>query len=251
MKLIREYKNYIWIIVLIGGVLTLVSFFTPAFYYDRYPLEEHYWMWGLYYSKSVEYGSDTLFIPMEEPTQYTIPIFLSGIIPAMMILIGALILIAIANSVRIGRKDIKNVENKVIGGGLYLITASVIYLIGIQVTMGNYIEYLWKMLTDEYDYYDIVIPDLWDIYEPGFAIIGPFIGAGLAITAGVASKVTQPPKEVIKIQERQDFIEKQPTTSISQPEPISNEILFCPECGKKRIYKESKFCSHCGFEFKS
>lgn len=251
MKVIKEYKNYIWIIILIVAVLILVSFFTPAFYYDRYPLEEYYWMWGLYYSASAEYGTDTLFIPMEEPSKYLIPIFLSGLIPALMIFIGSLALIAIANSVRIGKKDIKNVENKLIGVGIYLITATVIYLIGIQITMENYFEYLMEDLTDEYDYYDIVTPDLWDVYEPGFAIIGPFIGAGLTIAGGVASKVIKPPEEAIKIEERQDFIEKVPTKTISPTEPISNEILFCPECGKKRLYTESKYCSHCGFEFRA
>ena len=237
----RDTK-YIWAIALTAGILTLISFFTPALYIDTLQVEEHFWMWGLHYGSIPGYGSDTSLIPLEEPSKYMVPIFLSGIIPAILIFFSSIVLIAMANSIRTGRKDLKIAENKLIGWGFTLIVASVIYIIGIDITMKDLFEYI---LYDPWDPY-YAIPDVWDIYEPGFAIIGPFIGAALAIIAGVASKTIKPREEPIRIAEIKDFI----TKTAPAPAPTIGQINFCPECGQKLIQKGSKFCVNCGFELK-
>lgn len=241
MNLIREGREYIWALPIIGGVLILISFFTPAFYADVMGIEEYYWMWGLFYISITGYGSDTLFIATEEPSQYMMPIFFSGLIPAVIILIGSIMLIASSNAVRTGRRDIKNVENGWIGMGFMMIVASIIYIIAIDITMMNFVEYQFEQA---YGYVPAGMPDLWDVYDPGFAVIAPFIGAGLSIAGSIASKTIKPRKEPIFIGEKKGLTTKKPIGE------IFHQINFCSECGHQLLYGGSKFCSHCGNELK-
>ena len=241
MNLIKETKGYIWALPIIGGVLILFSFFTPAFYVNQMGIEEHYWMWGLFHVSITGYGSETLFIATEEPSQYMMPIFFSGLIPAVLILICSIALIASSNAVRTGRRDIKNVENGWIGMGVMMIVASIIYIIWIDITMMNYVEYI---IEQEYGYVPPGMPDLWDVYDPGFAIIAPFIGAVFAIAGSIASKSIKPREEPIFIREQKGPITKKPIGE------ISNQIKFCSECGHQLLHEGHRFCSHCGNEIK-
>ncbi len=255
---LKNYSKYIGIIGLFGGIITLLSLLTPSFYVSTMGVQEYYWMWGLYYGRISGYGSNLAFIPTQEPAFLMLPIFLAGIIPAIIIFIGSVKLIAITNSIRSGRKDIKTSGNTLIGLGITLITGSIIFIIAIDITMNNLIEYL---LYDPYDPY-FYIPDFWDIYEPGFAIIGPFLGAVLAIISGVASKTIKTDVGPTKIPEVREFITKTTQTPLQTSIPMStptstptsaptiSHINFCPECGQNIIPKGSKFCMNCGFELK-
>jgi len=244
VNLIRESREYIWALPIFGGVLILISFFTPAFYADLMGIEEYYWMWGLFYVSVTVNGFDsthTLFIATEEPSQYMMPIFFSGLIPAVLILICSIALIASSNAVRTGRRDIKNVENGWIGMGVMMIVASIIYIISIDITMINYVEYQLEQI---YGYVPPGVPGLWDVYDPGFAIIAPFIGAGLSIAGSIASKTIKPREDPIFVGEKKGPITKKPIGE------ISHQIKFCSECGHQLLYSGTKFCSHCGSAIK-
>lgn len=115
MTLQINYTKYLWILGLTGGILTLISFLTPAFYVDLSSVKEYFWMWGLHYGYISGYGSNFVFIPTQQPFSYMIPIFLSGIIPAMIILLSSIKIIVITNSIRMGREELKTAENKIIG----------------------------------------------------------------------------------------------------------------------------------------
>lgn len=233
-----NFKKYIWIIVLIGGIITIISFFTPAFYANLLQVEEYFWMWGLHYGNITGYGANFSFIPLENPFIYMIPIFLAGIFPALLIILSSIMLIVIANGIRNVRSDLKYYENRIIGYGITLISASVIFLISISITMNNFIEYLL------YGFGDGFTLDIWDIYQPGFAIIGPFIGGVLAIIGGIASKTIKPGEKPISIQEMKKYIIKMPG------ENKMGKFNYCPECGQELFHKEYKFCSNCGFELR-
>ncbi len=247
-----NYAKYIGIVGLIGGILTLLALLTPSFYASMGGIKEYFWMWGLHYGSIPGYGSEISFIPTIEPVEYMLPIFIAGIIPAIIILACSIKLIAISSSIRSGRKDIKTSGNTLIGLGITLIIGSIIFIIGIDITMNNFIDYLFY---DPYDLY-FYIPDFWTIYSPGFAIIGPFLGAVLAIISGVASKTIKLDVGPTWTPEVKSFISK--TTQTPRPMPMStstsaptpNQIKFCPECGQKIIQKGSKFCMNCGFELK-
>jgi len=221
------------------GIITLISVFTPAIYFDEIAITEYYWMWGLYYNYILGYGSNTLLIPLEQPSKYMIPIFLSGIFSALIIFLCSLALIASANKVRLGKKDPKDVSNSWIGLGIVLIFSSISYIIATGITMNNYVEYVFSQLP-----YYYTVPDIWDVYNPGFGIFGPFIGAASSIIIGIASKKIKPREVVQKVEES-----KLPII-YPQTDEISNNFHYCPECGQKILYKEGKFCRYCGFEFK-
>ncbi|MFX1346617.1 MAG: zinc ribbon domain-containing protein [Promethearchaeota archaeon] len=231
MNSIKEPREYIWVLPLIGGVLILISFFTPAFYANLLGNEEYYWMWGLWYG-STPTDSKTIFMATEEPARYMMPIFLSGIIPAVLILIGSIFIIASSMLVKTGRIDIRSVENGWIGMGIMMIVASIIYIIAIDITLLNYLEFQIGALPPGFS--------IWDLYDPGFAIIAPFIGAGFSIIGSIASKAIKSREVPIFVGERKGPITKTPIGE------SSHRIKFCSECGHQILYDEGKFCSHCG-----
>jgi len=238
VRKVKDIKKYIWNSILIGGILTLLSFFTPAFYVNLYQVEEYFWMWGLHYGDITGYGSAFAFIPLEEPSRYMIPIFLAGLFPALLLLLSSIMLIVIAIGIRNGKRDLKYYGNRSIGWGITLILASVIFIVSISITMNSFIEYLF------YEYLDGFTLDIWDVYNPGFAVIGPFIGAIIAIIGGIAIKTIKPREKPIRIQELKKFIATMPE---------ENKIVsfkYCPECGQELFHKEGKFCSSCGYELK-
>lgn len=247
MKLIKDPKDYIWALPIIGGVLVLISLLTPSHYANEFGIDANYWMWGLYDLSIPGYGSETHFIFQKffsvklGPSQYTMPIFFSSLIPALMILIVSIMLIASSNSVRTGRRDIKNVESGWIGMGLMMIVASIIYIIAIDITWMNMVKYIYEQ---EVGPYPPGAPGFWDTFSPGFAVIAPFIGAGLSIVGSIASKAIKPREVPIFVGEKKGPITKTPIGE------ISHKINFCSECGHQLLYSGTKFCSTCGNELK-
>ena len=233
MNPIKELREYIWALPLIGGILILISIFTPAYSANMYPVEEYYWMCGLNYVSVSGYGSQSLFIAAEEPTRYTMPIFLSGLIPLITILICSVALAISANSVRTGRTLSKHRENLWIVMGITLIIAPIIFIIAIDYTIMAYLEYQLGPIPPSLDF--------WDVYDPGFAVIAPFIGAVLSIAGSIASKKMQPREVPILARQTQGGIITK--TPIGE---ISHKIKFCSECGHQLLYEGAKFCPHCG-----
>jgi len=235
---IADIKDYIWTIPLIGGILLLISFFTPSAYATVMGISEYQWMWGLFHVDIYGYSPETGLTLTEEPAEYMIPIFLSGIFSAIIILIASIMLITSANSIRKGRKNSKDFENMWLGMGILVFIAAIIYMVGIDITTKNYLKWIISQLPPD----SYTIPDFWDVYDPGFGIIAPFLSGGLAIVGGVTSKYVSK-REVIPL-EKKAIPTAEP--SITKEPKVFN---YCPECGQKITYKESKYCSSCGFEF--
>ncbi|MFW9882398.1 MAG: zinc ribbon domain-containing protein [Candidatus Thorarchaeota archaeon] len=238
----EERKEYFWAAPLIAGILTFISVFTPAFSGNVYPVQEYYWMWGLAYVSVTGYYSRTLFIPFEQPSTYTIPIFLSGIIPFIVILIGSLALLAMSYRVKRGRINAKNSANSWIAIGITMIIGTIIYIISIDITMMNYVEYQLLQIYPP----PIILPNFWEVYNPNFAIIAPFIGAAICIIGAIASKVSKP-REVI-FPEKRDFFKPEKVVISAD---LTKSFRFCPNCGHQIIKEEQRFCTNCGFELKS
>lgn len=233
----REIKDYIWIVILIGGILTLVSILTPVSYVIRSNLEYYTWMWGLSFYNLEGWGSEISFRLLGAPTPRSIPRYLSRLIPTIFILLSSIILIIIANRLRVGITQIKEIENKLIGWGVITILGPIFFMITLNITM--------TVLNGE-SYV------LFSSTSPGFAFIGPFIGGSLTLISGIVSKTKISREEVTRIAETKDFITKTgaalatATTAL----PIISQISFCPECGQKVFQKGGKFCANCGFDFR-
>ena len=235
MSLNKDPREYIWALPILGGFLGIISFFTPAHYANDFGINLNFWMWGLYNISAGDY-SETGFIFAEEigPLQYTLPIFLSGLIPAILILISSIMLTASSNAVRTGKRDIKKVVNVWIGMGIMMIIASTIYIIAIDIAWMNLWEHVYGPSYPTY-------PTFWDTFDPGFAVIAPFLGASFSIVGSIASK-TMKPRElpIFSIQKQGNIITKIPKGEISR------KIKFCFGCGHQLLYDEARFCQNCG-----
>ena len=223
---------------MIGGILLLISFFTPSAYATQMGISEYQWMWGLFHVDIYGYRTETGLTLTEEPAEYMIPIFLSGIFSAIIILIASIMLITSANSIRKGRKNSKEFENMWLGMGILIFIAAIIYMIGIHVTMRNYLKWVISQLPPD----GYVISDYWDVYKPGFGIIAPFLTGVLAIVGAGTSKYVSK-REIFPIKEK---VIPRVETLITKE---SKGFNYCPECGQQITYKQSKYCSSCGFEF--
>lgn len=241
MNKIAGTKDYIWTIPLTGGILLLISFFTPSAYISQFGISEYDWMWGLFHYDDDIYGyTKTDFWFNQEPAEYLIPIFLSGISSAIMILIASIALITSANSVRVRRKSSKEFGGTWLALGIMIFIAAIIYIIGIDITYRNFYE---NWVIPQLPPGDYAVPSYWDIYDPGFGIIAPFITGVLAIVGAVASFFSK--REVIPLKKK-GILTAEP--SITKEPKIFN---YCPECGQKGIIKQGKYCPNCGFKFPS
>ncbi len=240
-----DIKDYIWTIPLIGGILLLISLFTPSAYATQMGIKEYHWMWGLFHVEICGFSPETGITITEEPAKYMIPILLSGIFSAIIILIASIMLITSANSIRIGRRNSKDFESMWLGMGIMIFIAAIIYMIGIDITTTNYLEWVVSQLPPD----SYTIPDFWDVYDPGFGIIAPFLSGVLAIVGGIISKYVSK-RKIIPIKEKVIPIKEK---AIPTVEPSITKKLqvfnYCPECGQRITYKQSKYCSSCGFEF--
>jgi len=87
LKIKIKIKSFIWILPLIGGLLTLRAIFTPAAYYFESSGHLIFWMWGWYDRLGIwDYGMAKGFI-------YDPLILNIGIICTVLIIVGASIFI--------------------------------------------------------------------------------------------------------------------------------------------------------------
>ncbi|MFX1411724.1 MAG: hypothetical protein ACFFA6_15340, partial [Promethearchaeota archaeon] len=107
------------------------------------------------------------------------------------------------------------------------------YLIDTEIIMDYYYDKYFGMSGESF----------WRNYDPGFAIIAPFLSGSLTITGVAVFKYVSKREDVIPFKEK--------ILPIGEPS-ITEEpkgFHFCPECGAKIMYRKSKFCTNCGYEF--
>ena len=90
---------------------------------------------------------------------------------------------------------------------------------------------------------------LWSIINPGFGVIGMFLGAILAIIGhGVNKMSPRQPRNLI-VPKKYPFVSPNVSKPIeSSVESKSTSLKYCPQCGDKFILPNQKFCGNCGFE---
>ncbi|MFX1411723.1 MAG: zinc ribbon domain-containing protein [Promethearchaeota archaeon] len=225
-----DFKDYIWVFPLVGGILIILGLLTPVAYVRVSNVGEYYWLWGLFFAH-VGSSTHTEWIFEMEPQELSPAIFLYFLINFVIFLILAIGIIKSANNAR-KEKETQQFEKSWLTQGIAFIILAVLFIILTEIIM--------------YAYYDkIGYPgtSFWENWDPGFAIIAPFLSGGLIIAGVVISKYVPKREGVTPIKEK-----ALPKTEVSTIE-VAKTLSFCPECGQKIRYSESKFCTSCGFEF--
>lgn len=154
-------KDYIYVLPLLGGILTIISVVSPTAYLSIWGVTIYYWMWGLTTASgmgmsAIEFNPELISL-------------ISGIICSVLIIAFGAMMLLTANKVRKSKEINEDVER------LWLIMGVLVIILTI----------FWIVIVN------IFIPDasifgtmnsFWGYFNPGFGVVGPFIGAGLTIT---------------------------------------------------------------------
>ncbi|MFX1500356.1 MAG: zinc ribbon domain-containing protein [Promethearchaeota archaeon] len=221
-------RNYIWILPLIGSILTFISLFTPA---------------AVYYS-----GSGNIFrfmdgVYVESGGLFSGPSFRFTNIPSVVIvgIISMIIIIICTIIMFISSLTHRNKETpgSWLALGIILIGGAIYYIVGTQIA------YMFYGLIHDYTAFNF-----WRDFVPSFATIAPFITGGISIVAFIIGKTTSTEKVEIKPISKEESPISEP---ISQPIPIeeTHSVKFCPACGEKIPHAEAQFCPSCGTDLKN
>ncbi len=217
-----DVRDNVWAFPLIGGIIALIAFLTPAAYLSSYSGSINIWMWGLFSITIYGYGSNTTFT--QDPGELLVSILCS-----LIVLISIIITISKGNQARKFGE-----ESGWLAPPILTMGGTIGWIVGMEIISQSYGISLWSMV------------------NPGFGVIGMFLGSIVSIIGhGVLVKVPKRPAEVI-VPMKEQFMRP----SISQPGELATEsgipsVKFCPMCGDKLIRLDQKFCSNCGFEIKS
>ena len=155
---INDIKKYLWLVPLSGGILSLLSVFSPASYLIVGPLFTHFWMWGLTVG-GIGFTVTGISFSLQ------IEVLVSGLLFTLFILICSILTIILAMKIKKGTRKVDELENFWISSGLIVILSSIAWIIMIEsVAIAPYHP-----------------PEWWGYYSLGFAVIGPFIAGALLI----------------------------------------------------------------------
>lgn len=211
---------------LIGGILCIIAFFSPAMFAPMYSGSYSYWFWGMININRLSFNNER------------IDILIVGIVVGSLILISGIKLVYSANLVRTEKKSFTDQNKTWVRMPLFAILSSITWLFYISNAGEGY----------------FVPPgmDVWYYFYMDIGLIGAFSGGTLTILGYIFNKaireteimsyfITTPRKEIIISHKKFPASEIQTAQQLETPN-------FCPMCGFKpgTTYK---FCPGCGFKF--
>jgi hypothetical protein len=215
-----NWRYYTWALPIIGAIFAFISIATPALdtlkLYDHF-LEESYsaplevWMIGFWEMGPYDGWVSSLSLDLGIPFGATLTPFL---VCFFGLLLGAIL--GINSGITGYRKNFK--RNITAISGIIMIGFTILFIIWVEV---EWSPFSGGSYLDEWD-------DLIDYkFDPGFGVIGPFIGGVFCIAGAFL------PPEERNIQ------------TISKPSKmgVSSTIQYCSECGFK---SNGKYCPKCG-----
>lgn len=158
---IEDFRDFIWVFPLIGGIITLISLFTPAAFVFRMWDFVFFWMWGLlviHYS-SIELGTFNS-ITFNDNMLILIPSIISSIV----IFISVIILFVSSYFCRRERNEQNIIKSRGLGPSILIIVSTILWMITIEIA-----------------FIGPVSISFWNTYNSGFGVIGMFLGAIVAI----------------------------------------------------------------------
>ncbi|MFX1315558.1 MAG: zinc ribbon domain-containing protein [Promethearchaeota archaeon] len=235
-----EAKDYIWLLPFIGTILVGISFFTPAAFGRTeaygFTYSTFIWMTGFTRYGSGDYIELGFFA---EPLGGEV--ILGVIIPGIIALIFLTICTIITFVSSLTHRG-KETPGSWIAFGILLIAGAIYYIAGVEI---GFATYMYNEGATEH-------VSFWtDLdYNPGFAVIAPFIGGGLTLLGAIIGKAIGR-GEVISKPKAVPEVEK-PIPLVETPTPAPEEIKvvrFCSECGTKIEQADATFCAVCGHKF--
>ncbi len=226
-----DVREYDWAFSLVGGAIALIAFLTPAGYISNYASSMYVWMWGLFSLQVYGYGTITRF------TQDPGEIFVS-LIGSLIVLISIGIIIYKGNNTRkFKRATAYNDSRSWAGASVMLMIGTIVWIVGLEINTQMF--------------YDL---SMWANLNPGFGVIGMFLGGILSLIGyGVSKMSPVQPKEVIVPMKKQFMSPEQAHT---EPSPVATDLAqssfkFCPMCGYKMMKTDPRYCVNCGEQFES
>lgn len=222
-----KIKDYIWTLPLIGGILALGALFAPAEYAEEYENYFYIWMWALlsyqyYDSFWDEFDRGVVF--SDNPD-----ILVPSIICSVIIFLSILVLIGSSFYYRKRMKNSKVNPIVWLGASLCILGSTIGWIVAIENVMSS-----------------PSLPSFWSFFNPGFGVIGMFLGSILSIVGygGARVSVKQRRETIQPLQEGMVIAgDRIPTASTTHQ---IEKIKFCPECGSKLSKENQKFCMDCG-----
>ncbi|MFX0043527.1 MAG: zinc ribbon domain-containing protein [Candidatus Hodarchaeota archaeon] len=228
-----KFNDYVWLFPFIGSILVAIGLFTPVAIYHIAGYTELYWMHGLVILPGGMDGPEVQFVDIPG-------LLIPGIISLMLLTIFTVTMFVSALTHR-G----KETPGSWIALGILLIGTAIYFIAGTAV--GFAINRMIELDITEW-------VGFWENRTPGFAVIAPFIGGGLAILGAILGKTIgkqeglAKPKAVPQVEETIHVAE----TPVPSPIPVSEEsmvVRYCPECGTKIEQLGTAYCAVCGYKF--
>jgi len=169
---LKKIKKYYWLLPLIGGILSIIGIFIPA-WYSITVYDENIWLWGLIERITV---SEFDFLHAELLTP--------GLITAILILISSIAITISTLFVVRGKIAQRSAEKVWIIAGVFELCTAIIYIVAIEI--------IFYSFTQSIGYPE---NDFWRVYNFHFGMITPFIGATLSIVGAIMGVLNK--KEMI------------------------------------------------------
>ena len=223
----KDIYEYIWSFPLIGGLLSISALLTPAAFFIESSYIFNLWMWGL---TSLEFTDPYFGSYREIAFVENIFILTPSVIISIIIGVSSIVLIFSAITCKRKIKAGSIIKSYWLTPTILILTSTIGWIINIEL--------VFRLGPTSMSF--------WGAVDPGFGVIGMFLGSGFAIGGYIISKYTAKQREEVI------FVGNRNKTLIS---PLSStksdmSIKFCPECGTKAEEELQHFCRNCGFKLK-
>lgn len=220
----QNAKSSIWLFPFFGSILTFIAIFTPSAYETEGTISRFIWLQGF----GLAIGGGDAEFEYLNPVDYPY-YFIPGMITFLILLICNIILFIVSLTRR--RKEPTAVWLIM---GILLIVGAIYYIAASEVAYRIEFESIFNR------------ESFWGKYEPGFAVIGPFLGGGLAIVGFIVGKALS--KGEVAMRPVNAVVTPPVPAPTPTPVEISEGLRFCPDCGEQLKNPNQRFCHCCGRE---
>jgi len=238
----KEPSEYIWIVPLIAAFLLIIAVIAPTAQFNYGGLTWDWWMWNLTVMGGSGYESVSVFITEMD---FVIP----SIIATIAILLSAVNLFILSITTKKRSLDTKDFKIMSIISAVLSISIMIYYIVAIDMAFYD------GLTVDEVPFPAGI--HFWDVFNPGFGVILPFISAALSfIGVGLFYYYSKRKRDFVPLKtdtfEEMDTFKE--TDAFKRTEAIKEQIPviksmgdqnFCAECGSK-LHAGAKFCTNCG-----